>query len=144
MISILNSNTMPQLLSQLHEWFEQEWGESKRSVDEYALCNVPVPIVAVDVNQSLVGGIAFTSHPTPDSAELGVWINALFVVPCFRGRGIASELVRAAEQEANRQRISQLFVYTNVPLLYQKLGWSLLKQEHVNSVLVKVIAENQT
>lgn len=143
MISILNSGSTPQLLDQLHDWFGLEWGESDRSDGDHALSGVPVPLLAVDDGHLLVGGIAFTSHPKPDSHELGVWINALIVSQPFRGRGIASKLVRAAELEATRQGASELFVYTSVPILYQKLGWSLVKHDNGNSVLIKVIAEHR-
>lgn len=144
MISILNSGSEPQFLDQLPEWLELEWGESDRSDGDDAPCNVPVPLLAVDDEHLLVGGIAFTSHPEPGSHELGIWINALIVSEPFRGRGIGSKLVRAAELEANRQWIPELFVYTNVPILYQKLGWWLVKHDDGNSVLVKAVAEHRS
>lgn len=141
MVSILSSDSARQHLDQLHEWFELEWGVTDRSDAEHALPSVPSPLVAVDDGHLLVGGIAFTSHPKPDRPELGVWINALIVSRPYCGRGIASKLVRAAELEACRQGVAELFVYTNVAALYQKLSWSLVKPDNGNSVLVKVIAE---
>ncbi len=76
MISILNSGSTPQLLGQLRDWFELEWGKPVRLDEDDALPGLPVPLVAVEDGSLLVGGIAFTGHPKPDSCEPGVWINA--------------------------------------------------------------------
>lgn len=143
MITVHTSSSAPQFLDQLREWVELEWGEVDPFEGNHALHAVPAPLVAVDDSDLLVGGIAFTRSLRPDSSELGVWINALLVDPDFRGRGIASELVRAAELEAHRQGVLELLVYTNVPSLYLKLGWSLLKRDNENSVLIKIVGEQQ-
>lgn len=86
-----------------------------------------------------MGGLAFATYPRPDDGSSAVWINALFVAPDFRGQGIASKLVRAAEAEAGAHGIADLFVYTDVPRLYQNLGWQVLREDDENLVLTKPV-----
>ena len=48
----------------------------------------------------------------------------MFVVPEARGQGYAAKLVSAVEEEARRQSISTLWLYTNTAeRIYARLGW---------------------
>jgi len=100
----------------------------------------PPPLVAVDDDDRLMGGIAFTTYPEPQGNQPAAWVNALLVATEFRGRGIARKLICSAEIEAKRQGITALYVYTDVPGLYLRLGWSLVGHGKDNvSILHKVM-----
>ena len=47
----------------------------------------------------------------------------VLISPRQRKKGIASKLIEAAEVEAKRIAISELFVLSEFPNLYQRLGW---------------------
>lgn len=138
MFSVVSSSTQPQHLALLREWLLAEW----RKVDSFDCSEkgieVPAPLVAV-LGQKLIGGLAFTSYPAWGNSNLGLWINALIVAPEHRGKGVASQLIIAAEAEARRINASELFVYSNVIRLYQKNGWVELSSGE-SSVLVKVLS----
>lgn len=121
------------LLDQLQNRFEVEWG----NVDPMHTKGTPTPLVVTDDQGLLLGGLAFTISPKPASAELGVWINGLVVSPAYRRRGIASRLIEAAEFEACRQHIPELYVYTDVPALYSSNGWTELAREGDHLTLTK-------
>lgn len=127
MTNILTSGSVPEsLLTQLRQWFETEWGQIDSFHGNHAEVEVPLPLVAVDEDGSLLGGLVFSSFQNPLRAEVAVWINAVIVSPKKRKKGIASELIRAAEREARRMAIGELFVLSEYSDLYEKLGWQFV------------------
>jgi GNAT superfamily N-acetyltransferase len=111
------------MLTLLRKWFESEWGDVDPFEGIYPEIIIPRPIVAVGHQASLLGGLSFTSAPKPQSTDIGVWINMVLISPRQRKKGIASKLIEAAEVEAKRIAISELFVLSEFPNLYQRLGW---------------------
>ena len=142
MNKILSSSSVPtQLLSQLREWFESEWGEIDPFEGNHPEIVIPSPIVAVDDKTSLLGGLAFTSVSKPKSVDIGVWINMVLIAPSQRKKGIASQLVQSAEAEAERLGVPELFVLSEFPGLYQKLGWQIvgLDKSQNETILTKAL-----
>jgi GNAT superfamily N-acetyltransferase len=127
MMQILSSNSLsPNLLIQLREWFESEWGDFDSFEGNHPGIEIPSPMLAIDDQTSLLGGLAFSTFAEPDSDSIGVWINMLLVLPSERKKGIASLLVQSAESEAKRMGIRELFVLSEFPDLYQKLAWQFI------------------
>lgn len=78
------------------------------------------------------GAPAGTAILSPDELEqphdLSPWFCGLWTVPEFRGRGIGSALVRAAEAAAWRMGHTRLHLYTGADpdgamAFYARLGW---------------------
>ena len=103
-----------------------QWGDVDPFEGNHPEIAIPSPIVAVDHQVSLLGGLSFTSFAKPQSADIGVWINMVLISPNQRKKGIASQLVQSAEVEAKRLGIRELFVLSEFPDLYQKLGWRIV------------------
>ena len=56
--------------------------------------------------------------------ELSPWLASVFVVPEYRGQGIASTLVRRVEAEATASGFERFYLYTpDQQALYRRLGW---------------------
>ena len=143
MIRILSSSSVPTLsLSQLREWFESEWGGVDPFEGNHPEIVIPSPIVAVDDQTSLLGGLSFTSVSKPKSADIGVWINMVLISPSQRKKGIASQLIQSAEVEAAGLGVSELFVLSEFPDLYRKLGWQIvgLDSSGNETILTKTLA----
>lgn len=144
MIKILSGSSVPcALLNELRGWFEAEWGTVDPFEGNHPQLRVPSPVVAIDDQESLVGGLSFTSASKPASEEtsdeIGVWINLVLVSPSQRKKGIASRLVQSAQLQASNMGIPELFVFSEFPWLYQKLGWQVVgNQIHSETVLHKV------
>lgn len=136
MISVVNSQSVPHLESQFREWVEAEWGEVDPFDGTLDGFLVPPPILAID-GEELVAGLAFTSHSLVGSEVIGVWVNVLLVKPEYRGKGIASQLVKAAEASAENLKIEELYAYTQLPHLYLKLGWSVVHSDGESTSLKK-------
>lgn len=139
MPAIVNSSKAPHLLPRFRAWVESEWGNVDPFTSTAEALIVPAPILAVEQDQ-LLGGLSFTDHALPDSKESGVWINTLLVAAQFRNRGIGASLIKAAEAEAARLGIGELFVFTEIPRFYEKLGWTRVKRVDDNTVLRRLLS----
>jgi len=124
---IVSSRSASFHLTQLRDWIINEWGSSDPFEGVHDDRAVPPPLLAVD-GSHLLGGLAFTDAVVKSTGKIGLWINALFVLPEHRRRGIGSKLVIEAEVVANSVKATELFVYTNVPGLYQKLDWNIIDE----------------
>ena len=127
MIEIESSNFNSHHLEQLHTWFVEEWEEVDPFVDCKNGVALPAPILALD-SGVLIGGLSFTGYNKPNSSSVGVWVNALFVLPEKRGTGVASKLLQTAEKEAQKLGVKELYARSDVPALYEKLNWQVLYQ----------------
>jgi GNAT superfamily N-acetyltransferase len=122
MFSVVSSLGEPDHVRRLREWLVAEWGEVDpfKSQSDGRL-TVPPPLLGIEGSE-LVAGLVFSSFRKPGGDALGLWINAVFVAPQYRRRRIASKLIRAAEVEAFRTE-RELFALTDIPKLYENLGW---------------------
>ncbi|GAB5500742.1 MAG: hypothetical protein PsegKO_30530 [Pseudohongiellaceae bacterium] len=85
------------------------------------------------------GGLSFSCIVKPDSNTIGDWINTLYVAPEYRNRGIGANLVKAAETEARKQAVGELFVFTDIPGIYTRSGWDTVKIIEGSMVLARVL-----
>ncbi len=142
MTKILSGDSVSDdLLNELRQWFELEWGQVDSFYGNHPEVDVPLPVVAVDEDGSLLGGLVFSSFTNPLKDDVAVWINAVIVSPEQRKHGIASKLVRRAEVEAGLMAINELFVLSEYPGLYEKLGWGFvsLDESRDSTVLTKLL-----
>jgi GNAT superfamily N-acetyltransferase len=131
------SSASAEQLRRLHEWFVAEWG-TEGSFD-LADSAAPRPLIAIEDDVTL-GGLAFSIFQCPVAESLGLWINALYVHPNHRRKGVASQLIRAAECEAGRLGERGLYALTDIPDLYEKLGWRCIQSDSAGTVVGKKIA----
>lgn len=91
---------------------------------------LPIAMVAVGENESILGVAALKPVSLPSHAHLGPWIGALVVMPEERGRGVATALIGALTQEARRQGIEMLYSDTDSrSTLLSRLGWEVVDAE---------------
>jgi GNAT superfamily N-acetyltransferase len=78
-----------------------------------------------ELNGRPAGSCLLVREEIDPKHDLTPWLAALYVAPEFRGRSIATALVRAIEQHARDVGCTQLHLYTiTAEPLYAKLGWS--------------------
>jgi GNAT superfamily N-acetyltransferase len=140
MFNVVSSIVAPGHVRRLREWLVAEWGEVDpfKSQSDGRL-NVPPPLLGIE-GQELLGGLMFSGFRKPGGDALGLWINAVFVAPEHRRKRIASKLIRAAEVEAFRTGERELFALTNIPKLYENLGWQRVENSNKGIVLRAVLA----
>ena len=134
MISIQSVESNSLYLTELYQWFEAEWDdvEPLASIKEGKI--IPKPIVALE-NGKLVGGLVFTRFLSPITQELAVGINAVFVIPENRKKGISSQLINQAEKVVIEMAESELLVFTHIPVLYSNLQWKIIETHDDHFVL---------
>lgn len=76
------------------------------------------------MNDVVMGGLAYSRFKEPHHGDEVIWINAVFVSAEHRGKGIASQLITAGVSQLLESSQDYLYAYTNVPTLYQSLGWA--------------------
>ena len=134
MINLSVSKISSPSYKKFYSWILTEWGKVDPYPNEDLRGELPLPILAFH-KKTLVGGLQFSYYNNPEYDGNGIWINAVFVEPSQRGKGIASKLIGRAEKEMSNTSQHSLFVYTDKPRLYLKRGWVILKEESENFVL---------
>ena len=124
----------------LAQWLFQEWGH--RSVDGTAegfaealrrrmnRDSLPLALVAIKENQP-VGTASLKIAEMEIRPQYEHWLGTVLVHEDYRGRGIGSLLIRAAEKEASRLGVKDLYLYTRNPrneALYTRLGWRSIER----------------
>ncbi|MGM0638664.1 MAG: GNAT family N-acetyltransferase [Pseudomonadota bacterium] len=122
----------------LARWEFQQWHylNPERRLDEALFCfreqcgpgGVPSVFIALcgDTPVGMASLIADDMHDRPD---LTPWLASVYVVPAWRGRGIASRLVQRVEEEARDHDIEYFHLFTaDRQTLYRRLGWHALEE----------------
>ncbi|WP_082880303.1 GNAT family N-acetyltransferase [Vibrio bivalvicida] len=90
--------------------------------------NLPPVIVAME-DEELIGGLAFSRYQEPNGTEQVIWINAVFIAPKWRGKGIARQLINRAVEQVSAKEQAYLYANTNVSPLYISIGWFVVDIE---------------
>ena len=130
----MEAGDWPEQARELSALFEQQWGPLDEPAEAADTPGVPQNLLALNGAGDLCGGLAFSRFAHPDNGEPALWINALLVRPEYRRQGIASELVAAACVTA-KFHAQEVFVLTAYPVLYEKLGWVVVKRADESLVL---------
>jgi len=128
-VEIVKVKANSPLAYELYSLLKSEWPEFEGFKQVKFGVEIPDPIISL-VNGKLVGGLSFTSYKKPMSEDVAIWINAVFVIPKYRRKGIASNLIEKSQGVG-----AELFALTDVPELYTNLGWEIaLKDRHGTTV----------
>ncbi|MBB3332512.1 GNAT superfamily N-acetyltransferase [Halomonas campaniensis] len=120
-------------LARVAGWEHDQWGylspgetRASRRAELEAECGpggVPSVFVALH-GERPVGTASLVAEDMSDRPDLGPWLASVYVLPEWRGRGIASRLVRRVEAEAREAGIERLWLFTpDQQALYVRLGW---------------------
>ncbi|EPI5813044.1 GNAT family N-acetyltransferase [Vibrio vulnificus] len=122
----------------LEKLFQTEWSDFLFADTYKPESNLPPVIVVLRDNQ-VIGGLAYSRFKEPHGDSEVIWFNAVYVSPEWRGQGIASELINRGVSQVSAATQSNLYAYTNVPSLYELLGWLAVDIEsELNHKVMKV------
>lgn len=121
----------PEHLGTVARWIHEEWWSDKpgHTVDTMASTlreasdknAVPLSLVALFTGDP-VGTVNLVANDNEGRPDLTPWLAALLVVPEHRSQGVGSNLVRALLKEAARLRVRELYLGTDIPGYYARLG----------------------
>ncbi|WP_148254342.1 GNAT family N-acetyltransferase [Aidingimonas lacisalsi] len=117
----------------LAEWAHTEWGclHPERSLDtaiavfrtQCGSGGVPSVFAALH-DDTPVGMASLVADDMSDRRDLSPWLASVYVLPAWRGRGVASQLVQRVEEEAYVYGHGGFYLYTpDQQALYRRLGW---------------------
>jgi len=139
----------PEALETVARWIHTQWGSTFGvSLEQMASgfqrrCHrdrVPFTLVG-EFNGKLVGTSTVVACDLPAWRDLYPWLAAVYVDPSHRGKGIGSELVRAACHHATSLGNENLYLYTETAApFYEQLGWRTLEKRMYHSDEVTVMA----
>ena len=92
---------------------------------------VPLTLIALDERGRFLGTISIVRSGHPDRPALTPWINALWVEPEQRERGIGGALLRAVTDRARALGIARLYLCTGPHRrdFYERNGWTLVEPD---------------
>jgi len=119
-------------------WEYAQWGDHEpgRRLDEAVgefrgQCGeggVPSVFVVL-AGDTPVGMASLIADDMRDRPDLTPWLASVYVQPLWRGRGIASWLVRRVEEEARTHGVERLYLFTaDRQPLYRRLSWQALEE----------------
>ncbi|AMC99383.1 GNAT family N-acetyltransferase [Halomonas chromatireducens] len=132
-ITIVRLNTDSDHVATVASWTYAEWGhlnpaytaETWREAFRRECGDGGVPSVFVAMQGDRpVGTAALMAEDMASRRDLTPWLASVFVLPEWRGQGIAARLIRRVEEEAAACGIDQFYLYTHDQQgLYRRLGW---------------------
>ncbi len=121
----------PQHTGTVAGWIYREFWEDRNGYDQATLekllgdaddpGRIPLSLIAL-ADGVPAGTVNLIYHDNARRPELTPWLAALVVVKKYRGRGIGSALVKRLLTEASRIGISTLYLGTDTPDFYTRLG----------------------
>lgn len=119
-------------------WFYNEWGDHYpvRSVEYICSllkermndCSLPLTLIAVE-NEEVIGTVNLKARDMSIREDLSPWLGGLYVRENARKKGIGTQLINAAVDQAKQLNFDQLYLWTSSAKdYYLNLGWTLIAE----------------
>lgn len=123
----------PRHIDTVARWNYEQWGRDMGSqITDSAnwfremMASATEETILALVDDRPVAMASLADHDLESRPDLKHWLASVYVEPDFRRRGIAADLIREIEREAESRSIALLHLYTNTAeTLYARLGWTL-------------------
>jgi GNAT superfamily N-acetyltransferase len=99
---------------------------------------IPLSLLAI-ADGIPAGTINLIDSDDAKRSHLHPWFAALLVIPQFRGRGIARELIRKIKMDAQRLGFTEAYFGTDIPAFYLKLGAEHFEQENETHFVMRFL-----
>ena len=106
----------------------------RRLADAFDPDRIPLSLLAL-VDGRPAGTVNMIENDDSKRPHLRPWLAALFVVPELRGAGVGSALVRALCHHAARLDLPELYLGTDIPDFYRRLGAVLVERDGDHHVM---------
>ena len=142
----------PLLVPVISGWHFDEWSDRYPGTTRAAWAaelagwckrdRIPLTFVAIVASEP-VGSASPVVCDMDTRPDLSPWLAAVYVLPAFRRRGIATALVTHALAQARRFGVRQLYLWTDTAAsLYGRLGWRPLGEESYKGKTVLVMVRD--
>jgi predicted N-acetyltransferase YhbS len=130
-IQIIDLFKKPEHISIVADWIYHEFWKDKPGYTPEFFQNllnqansnnkIPISLLAL-VNGLPAGTINLIENDDEKRLHLKPWLAALYVSPSFRNRGVGSMLVKSLLKTAKNLDIKKLYLGTDNPDFYERLG----------------------
>ena len=130
-VEIVHLYEYPEHLESVARWIHEEWWADKpghsvesmatRLKDAHNKDEIPLSLLALHRDRP-VGTVNLVVNDNEERLDLTPWLAALLVLPENRGRGVGSQLVRTLSAEALRLGVRRMYLGTDIPQYYSRLG----------------------
>jgi predicted N-acetyltransferase YhbS len=137
MLQVTHLFEHPQYVDQVAAWIHAEFWADKNIHSPQSLASllrnattpdaIPLSRLAL-VDGIPVGTVNLIENDDDQRTHLRPWLAALLVLPTHRRQGIGSALVRDLQEYANRLGIGELYLGTDNPGFYARLGATIHEQ----------------
>jgi GNAT superfamily N-acetyltransferase len=103
---------------------------------------IPLSLLAL-VDGAPAGTVNLIHSDSESRPDLHPWLAALVVVPECRGRGIGSLLVRTLVTQAQRLGLPHLFLGTDIPGFYTRLGATVYEQVTDATCVMRIFLQSE-
>ena len=83
-----------------------------------------------------VGSVVLTEKDAAAGGGFNPWLEGLYVVPAYRGRGVGRRLILTCETSAAALGCRTLYLHTVIPAFYARYGWAELPNPRTGSPVV--------
>lgn len=135
-------NARPALAALLHAEFWRDVPDvtpqrmAERLAQACSSDQLPLCRVALD-GDTPVGVVNLIDYDDPNPRVGSPWLAGMVVVPAWRGRGVGSQLVHAVLEDARRLGQRCVFLGTDGPGFYERLGASVHQQLNTDFWLMR-------
>lgn len=142
----------PQFTGQIAELWCKEWSDKynknaiirkTKSLKKASNINsIPLILVAYSENELLGTGAIFNNDLT-ERINLSPWLGGIYILEKYRGKGVATKIIKQVELEALRLGYTKLYLHTETAAeLYQKLGWEFIEELKIkNGITSKIFSK---
>jgi GNAT superfamily N-acetyltransferase len=124
----------PELHDTITRWLWSEWGTPTNHglygslVAHCRKDTIPAIYVAFAGGKP-TGTVGLLRTDLLSRQEFTPWMAVLYVLPEYRGQGIAARLQEHAVAEAKRLGLPEIYLYTKMSGFYEKTGWVYLESD---------------
>jgi predicted N-acetyltransferase YhbS len=134
MIEIKNFVDCPEVLPLVAEHIHNQWFADKPGHTVEGMLarrrtgqRAAIPIGLVAFSEGVPAGtVSLLDSDLDERRDLTPWLAGLLVFPGFRDQGVGSALTRALCEVGIELGISSMYLYTDKPGFYRRLGWQVI------------------
>jgi predicted N-acetyltransferase YhbS len=154
MIEVKNFVECPEHLPLLAHKVHRQWFTHRPGATEDGMLSrmrtgkldaIPLGLVGL-IDGNPAGTVSLLESDLEERKDLRPWLAGLLVFEEFRGQGLAAALVRTLTQKALEMGEREVYLYTRIPQLYEKLGWEIFAKtssEDPSEVVMRWIAPTE-
>ncbi len=113
-----------------------EWLEA-RLREAISDSEIPMSWLAL-VDGQPVGTVNLIACDNDERSDLSPWLAALLVLPEYRKLGIGSQLVNECVVGARRLGVKRLYLGTDIPEYYERLGWRIFERVRDDYIIMAI------